>query len=48
MKKQFGFVKIKSGTHKGRIARYIGHDEKGKAQITFSYDQDILTWPISS
>lgn len=48
MKKQFGFVKIKSGTHKGRIARYIGHDEKGKAQITFSYDQDFLTWPISS
>lgn len=46
MRQRYGFVKIKSGTYKGRIARYIGNDEKGKAQISFGYDQDFLTWPI--
>ena len=48
MTQRFGFVKIKSGTHKGKIARYIGNDEKGKAHISFSYDQDFLSWPIYS
>ena len=41
MTQKFGFVKIKSGIHKGKIARYIGNDEKGKAHISFRYDQEV-------
>ena len=48
MTQKFGFVKIKSGIHKGKIARYIGNDEKGKAHISFRYDQDFLSWPVYS
>lgn len=45
---QFGFVRITQGTHKDKIARYIEDDEKGKVKITFSYDQDFLSWPVYS